>query len=94
MPEIKNKYVKVSYWSVYTDKNDYPLSESEFARLMQASGTNARFVMFDDCMLNVSFVKEAKHIVKNISVDDYNPLPGEYKRFVIGEEDETLQLTD
>ena len=92
MRGMESNYAKVSYWSVYTDKNEYLLSEAEFERLMQASSTSARFVMFDDCMLNVSFVKEAKRIVKNISIDEFNPLPKELKRFQVGLE--TIRLEE
>lgn len=73
--------VTLSWWVVVTDKGEHKITNKEMEVLMEADKRGARFVMFDEVVLNIAFIKE---IYKRVAVKDldYYSIAGE-ERFIV-----------
>lgn len=75
--------VTLVWWVVVTDSGEHKLTEKELDILLDADRKGARFVRFDDVIINVAFVKEAYKRTVTKNTEFYTILDEE--KFIVGD---------
>lgn len=86
----EQEFKKVSYWIVFTDKNEYRLSNKELDMLMDAEGKGARLVRFDEFGLSIPYIKEFKHKHYSKHETEFDKIPDDERKYIVGTETRKL----